>query len=45
MPIKQKVFSIKHENFQNLEGKILMQIQEAFRTPTRQEQKITHIIL
>lgn len=40
MPIKQKVFSIKHnEDFQNLERKIPMQVQEAYRTPTRQEQK------
>lgn len=40
MPIKQKVFSIKHnKNFRNIEGKILMQVQEAYRTPIREEQK------
>lgn len=39
MPTKQKVFSIKHnEDFQILERKIPMQVQEAYRTPTRQEQ-------
>jgi hypothetical protein len=33
MPKEQKVFSIKpKENFQNLEGKTPIQVQEVFRT-------------